>query len=174
MCIDFGANLIAVKAEFPFIRTIEVDLNTDVASLLPPSDLVGAIIVNADNIEHVSAAEQLLLAFGKWMEHANALLISTPDRIKHGHAQGGPPPNRAHIREWSLCEFVRFSSRFGPPLFAAGWTENHNVAKMHITLFVVAVHAHLRDTVSIAPELYKEWTVKEALACLSDAVNSPS
>ena len=164
VCMDFGANLLAVKAQFPFIRAVEIDLNTDVSQIFTPAELAGAVIINADNIEHVVAAERLLRAFKAWMVHASVLLLSTPDREKHGHSPAGPPPNRAHVREWSLCEFVRFFSRHGPPLHAAGWTENHSAAKMHITLFVVAFNERLRG-LDLPRELYQPWSAAERLAC---------
>lgn len=166
VCIDIGENLRAVSAEFPFIRTVEIDLNTDVSTLLSAADLTDSVIVNADNIEHIVHSEGLIRAFKIWMVHAAVLLISTPDRVKHGHSSFGPPPNQAHVREWSLCEFVRFFSRHGPPLHSAGWTENNNAARLPITLFAVAVNERHRK-ISI-PKLFVEWTIVEALECLAE------
>ena len=142
-CLDFGSNLDAVISQFPFIIPLEIDLNRDISSLIPRTTLKDAIIINADNIEHVAEARGLLRAFRVWMQDAAALLLSTPDRAMHDHLARGPPRNRAHVREHSLCEMVHLFSKYGPRIAAAGWTENHSASRLPITLFIVALREDL-------------------------------
>jgi len=124
-CLDFGDNLANVAKDFPFIKPIEIDLNKDIRTLIPRSTLRDAIVINADNIEHVGSAIDLIGAFGVWMQDAAVLLLSTPDRVRHGFSPAGPPPNKAHVRDLTLCEMVTLISKHGPRIAAAGWTENH-------------------------------------------------
>ena len=74
VCIDFGENLKAVREMFPFMRTVEIDLNTDLRKLFTPDELRGALLINADNIEHVHKADQLLGVFKFWMRNTPTLL----------------------------------------------------------------------------------------------------
>lgn len=146
-CLDFGDNLANVAKDFPFIKRIEIDLNRDVRTLIPRETLRDAIIINADNIEHVGSAIDLIRAFQVWMQDASALLLSTPDRVRHGFNSSGPPPNRAHVRDLTLCEMVTLISKHGPRIAAAGWTENHSNSRLPITLFIVALREDLAHPV---------------------------
>jgi hypothetical protein len=149
VCIDFGSNLEKIRKEFPFLRIIEHDLNTPIDDLLPAEEFKGSIIINADNIEHVLHSHLLVSGFKSWMQNgAYALVLSTPDRERTRAGLGEDrdkvaPLNRAHIREWSLCELIHFLGRYGPPLTLAGWTEDNNRDKHLWTNFLVSLNTEV-------------------------------
>jgi 2-polyprenyl-3-methyl-5-hydroxy-6-metoxy-1,4-benzoquinol methylase len=69
------------------------------------------LIIAADVVEHIPEPDSLL----DLIENCKPKLVvlSTPDRdlLKSGH--GGPPKNKAHVREWTMPEFKNYiGSRF--------------------------------------------------------------
>jgi 2-polyprenyl-3-methyl-5-hydroxy-6-metoxy-1,4-benzoquinol methylase len=108
--IDYGENLRRCRQRYEFGTWLEHDLDVD--EPLPPSaEVERSIIVCADVIEHLLRPERLLMRLREALEHADAGIISTPERIlTHGSRQLGPPPNRAHVREWALDEFAALLS----------------------------------------------------------------
>jgi hypothetical protein len=57
-------------------------------------------------------------------------LTSTPDRIRaQGAEHRGPAPNRSHIREWALEEYVEFLADHNLPATYAGYTLNNSVMR---------------------------------------------
>lgn len=110
---DHGKNLDLARAAFarrgwPPNRVVDIDLDCDA---LPAWPAPGAphfswsVIVAADIIEHLRDPRYLLSAC--WA--SRAFVISTPDRERtHGPGHMGPPPNRSHVREWTLAEFHDF------------------------------------------------------------------
>lgn len=169
VCIDFGANLDRVRKEFPFLRTVEHDLNTPIADVLPRQDLQSAIIINADNAEHVLHSHTLFAGFKSWMDKgAAAVVVSTPDRERTRADLGDKidkvaPLNEAHIREWTLCELLHFYSRYGPAATFAGWTENNKRDKQLWTSFIV----------SISPQSSKETKGEVGIDGLYEPIPTP-
>ena len=110
--IDFGSNLEACRARYDFGTWIEANL--DRPDKLPVADFRHSVIVCADVIEHLVYPEHLLSALrGALRDGVGAILLSTPEReFSHGAAHLGPPPNEAHVREWSSCEFERLLVSF--------------------------------------------------------------
>jgi len=90
-------------ANYPDNNWIEYDPNL----VLSPQDL----LVCADVIEHIID----VISFVDWLNSQDwkTAVISTPDRILlYGTEHMGPPPNGAHVREWSFDEFHSFMSQW--------------------------------------------------------------
>jgi SAM-dependent methyltransferase len=112
--IDFGANVDRSEARFPFIAWRRHDLDTEEPLPLTVAELAGAVIVCSDVIEHLRAPHLLLQKLRAALDHASAILISTPEReLWHGVRSGGPPRNVHHVREWSIREFGRLLATSG-------------------------------------------------------------
>ncbi len=63
----------------------------------------GDLAILADVIEHVKNPDKML-------QHLKCLcIISTPIRQEENM---GPPGSKYHFREWTMCEFNRFMSRY--------------------------------------------------------------
>ena len=110
--IDFGPNLEACRARYPFGTWIDLDL--DGADELPVKELDDTLVVCADVIEHLVRPELLLRALrGALARGASTILLSTPDReLSNAVGHRGPPLNRAHVREWSRPELERLLASF--------------------------------------------------------------
>ena len=108
--IDHGANLDGCRARYPWGDWRHHDLEE--AAPLPVSDdeLDGAVLVSSDVIEHLMRPELLVRKLALALRHgARAVVISTPERERTwGAEQNGPPPNEAHVREWTLAELAAF------------------------------------------------------------------
>jgi SAM-dependent methyltransferase len=112
--IDFGANVERSEAAFPFIAWRRHDLDTEDALPLSVDEMDGAVVVCSDVIEHLRAPQLLLAKLRAALDHAGAILISTPEReLWHGVRSGGPPRNVHHVREWSIREFGRLLASSG-------------------------------------------------------------
>ncbi len=86
----------------------------------PPEHKTFDLLICSDVIEHLVDPDQLL----NWILtfDFDYLVISTPDRDRMpavwGHPEKqiqtltGPPPNLAHVREWSFREFEKYLSHY--------------------------------------------------------------
>jgi SAM-dependent methyltransferase len=112
--IDTGANLTRASEQFPFVRWVQRDLD-EADDLGAESDaLEGAVLVCADVIEHLKRPDRLLGSLRAALPHSDCILLSTPDReLLWGARHDGPPPNRAHVREWSRPELAAFLGASG-------------------------------------------------------------
>jgi SAM-dependent methyltransferase len=125
--LDYGPNIESCRSRYNFGQWVTVDLDT--AERLPVSDgyLSESVLVCSDVIEHVRRPDNLLRCLRAALNHADALLISTPERtLTWGQENVGPPPNPAHVREWSLDEF---SQLLKAHTFRVGWvglTRSHS------------------------------------------------
>jgi SAM-dependent methyltransferase len=136
--VDFGPNIAECRARYDFGTWLEADLGTPGPLLDDPAPLKGATLVCADVIEHVPAAEILVAKLAGALEHADALLISTPDRaLVRGLADPGPPRNQAHVREWTLRELGAFLRRGGLEHGTIGLTRPHDHTLAQQTIFAV-------------------------------------
>ena len=144
--VDYGANIEDCRARYDFGTWIEADLGSPGPLLQDTALLSGATLVCADVIEHVPAAEILVAKLAGALEHADALLISTPERaIVRGLGDPGPPRNQAHVREWTLRELGAFLRRSGLRHGTIGLTRPHDQTPLQQTIFAV----YTRDAESL-------------------------
>jgi SAM-dependent methyltransferase len=106
--IDFGSNIVVCRERYEFGTWIDRDLDSN--DDLGYEDVAGAVLVCGDVIEHLVHPERLLrMLRGALDRGASAVFLSTPERElinEVGHL--GPPPNAAHVREWTLGELEQF------------------------------------------------------------------
>ena len=102
--IDYGENLEQCRKQFDVGTWLEHDIESD--DPLPVMDLERAVIVCADVIEHLVRPEKLLAKLRGALATCSAVVMSTPERnLRQGVHHTGPPPNPAHVREWTINEF---------------------------------------------------------------------
>lgn len=112
--IDFGPNLDVCRSRYPFGTWRETDLDADTPLPVSEEELADAVLINSDVIEHVKHPEVLLGKLRGALDVASALLISTPERERTwGADHNGPPPNPAHVREWTQAEFGALLAHMG-------------------------------------------------------------
>jgi SAM-dependent methyltransferase len=111
--IDFGSNIAACRERYDFGTWIENDL--DSSDDLGYEDVVGAVLVCGDVLEHLVHPERLLRMLRSALDRgAAAVFLSTPDReLTNEPGNLGPPPNVAHVREWTLGELEQFLASEG-------------------------------------------------------------
>lgn len=99
-----------LKTNEPWIDAHEIDLERCADLVLDPT----ALIVCADVVEHLIDPTQLMELLAYTVEYGGTVILSTPDRILcRGVDDKGPPFNKAHVREWTMAEFVLFCKSFG-------------------------------------------------------------
>jgi SAM-dependent methyltransferase len=77
------------------------------------------VVICADVIEHVSDPDALLAFIAGLLP--DAIVISTPDRLRLGlGTEMGPPHNMHHVREWTRDEFVGYIGEVFPVIEALG------------------------------------------------------
>jgi 2-polyprenyl-3-methyl-5-hydroxy-6-metoxy-1,4-benzoquinol methylase len=113
--IDYGPNLEGCRSDYPFGIWIEHDLESAATLPLETAQLDGAVLVASDVVEHLVRPDILLGAIRHALEEgARAAILSTPERdLTRGPGHLGPPPNPAHVREWTLREFAAFLAAEG-------------------------------------------------------------
>ena len=105
--IDFGPNLKVCRTRYPDSEWVEHDVDSEEPFPVPLED---TLVLCADVIEHVLYPERLL----RKLRSARLVVLSTPERDLHwGVSHMGPPPNRAHVREWNRREFRAFLASEG-------------------------------------------------------------
>jgi SAM-dependent methyltransferase len=125
--IDYGANIEMCRRTHAFGTWIEHDLESGASLPVAPELLRGSVIVCADVVEHFREPEKLLLALREALEHAEAVVMSTPERdLTWGVDHYGPPPNPCHAREWTIDEFVRLLRLAGFTHVSAGLTRSND------------------------------------------------
>ena len=138
--VDFGANIEFCRANFPdCCEWIEADLSDasarSVANLANPD----VIVICADVVEHLPDPTQLLHALEDCYRRGAIVLTTTPDRIRvRGPDHAGPPPNTAHVREWSLDEYSKVVADSGLGLTFAGYTTNNSQARELKTILTIS------------------------------------
>lgn len=136
--IDYGPNIEVCRRTHPDGRWVEDDF--DVPGPVD-IDAAGAVVVCSDVIEHVRDPDVLTAKLRATLEHGvRAVLISTPEReLTRGLAHDGPPPNRAHVREWTIRELGAYLRRAGFAHGSAGLSRNNtreNVAHTILCAYV--------------------------------------
>lgn len=136
--LDFGSNLEYCRAQYPFGKWIEVDLDDGTGVDISPDILSNALVINSDVIEHVVDPTKLMQLIRSYLIHAKAALISTPERdLERGYQDMGPPANPTHIREWNLVELETMLSSEGLRPAYCGLTLSNDKEKQRKTSLAV-------------------------------------
>jgi SAM-dependent methyltransferase len=156
--IDFGPNIEVCRERYEFGTWLEADL--DRADSLPWSHVADSVLVCADVLEHLVHPEKLLRSLSSAVDSgARALVLSTPDRERinePGHL--GPPPNPAHVREWTRSELERFMGTFGLAGHFAYTRTNDVIPAVRTTIALVPGRAPRdRDVVGAWVEQRRFW-----------------
>ena len=148
--IDYGGNMEHCRSKFPFGTFLEADFEDIDLLPLPARVLQNSVVICSDVIEHLVDPRSLMNALRELLKHAPALVLSTPDRERTwGKAHMGPPPNAAHIREWTLAELSALFEREGFTLAAGTHTRSNDGSPDLATIMLVLVnpeHARIRDS----------------------------
>ncbi len=137
--IDFGENLAWCREHYPARQWLECDLDRPHELPVSARQLRRSILVCSDVVEHLVHPEYLLASLRAALEHAPALLLSTPERdLTRGLADSGPPANPCHVREWNLPEFARLLEYHGLAPRRIGLTRSDDQSgALHTILAVV-------------------------------------
>jgi len=69
------------------------------------------LLICVDVIEHMEDPDKLLDFIKRQTTESTTVLITTPDRFNW--EPNGPPPNKRHVREWTLSEFKNYLKKSG-------------------------------------------------------------
>ena len=135
--VDRGANLDRARAAAPERDWRDHDLQGDAALPVSPDELAGAIVINADVIEHLPEPDKLLAVLRAAHDHAELILVSTPERhLTRGLRDPGPPGNPAHIQEWTVRELGALLRAAGMAMHSVGLIRAHDHSDKVATIFV--------------------------------------
>jgi 2-polyprenyl-3-methyl-5-hydroxy-6-metoxy-1,4-benzoquinol methylase len=113
-----------LREQSPWLKSYPVNLDGPFALAVP----LGSAVICADVVEHLASPHFLINELARLRNSFGcSVILTTPDRIlTHGPDHKGPPPNPAHVREWSMSEFVRFCAELG--LTGGEWshTQTHD------------------------------------------------
>ena len=137
--VDFGLNIASCRARSPdWGEWIEADFSSPECLQMATLADCQSIVICSDVIEHLADPSHLAALLKACFERGAIVLTSTPDRVRlWGPDHKGPPPNPAHIREWTLDEYVRFLDESGLPTFWAGYTYNNNIDRRPVTILTI-------------------------------------
>jgi len=136
--IDFGDNLAWCREHHPARRWLECDLDRPHELPVSARDLDGSLLICSDVIEHLVNPEHLLSSLRAALQHASALLLSTPERdLTRGITDTGPPGNPCHVREWNLPELARLLEHEGLTPRRIGLTRSDDQSSVMHTMLVV-------------------------------------
>lgn len=138
--IDFGSNLTHCRSAYPDAATwLEVDLSVPVPDDITAQIGSGDVVVCSDVVEHIPDPRPLLAFLRCCFEQGALVVTSTPERVLvRGADHMGPPPNTAHVREWSIHEYHALLRASGLPPLYLGLTHNNNRDRLLRT--IVSVH----------------------------------
>jgi SAM-dependent methyltransferase len=135
--IDLGANLARARTAAPALDWREHDLQSAEPLPVSPAELAGAIVINADVIEHLPDPHKLLAMFARALPDVAAILMSTPERqLTRGLRDLGPPSNPAHIQEWTAREFGALLRESGLGSHSLGLIRAHDHSDRVATMFI--------------------------------------
>ena len=138
--IDIGANIAHCRMAHPdAAQWVELDLGhpvpASIAQPIGPRD----VVICSDVIEHIPDPRHLLAFLAQCFRQGALVITSTPDRVLvRGADHLGPPPNKAHVREWALAEYRALLTASGLPPLYIGLTLNNDVNRLLRT--IVSVH----------------------------------
>ncbi len=161
--LDVGPNLAHCRATYPWGRWIETNLELDAPPPVADAELAASVVVASDVIEHLVRPEVLLARIRRMLDAAPIAVLTTPERaLTHGAAHLGPPPNAAHVREWTLDELRAFAASAGLRVAYAGVTASESDTWARKTSMLVltgaadaaAQHQHLAARADALLALY--------------------
>lgn len=133
--VDFGSNINWCRQNYSWGIWIERDLEADNVDYLQEYLGPSTVVICSDVVEHLWNPLPLVSLWRAALDAGAILITSTPDRIlNRGLDHNGPPLNPAHVREWSLEEYIAFLCDQGVPVSAAGWTINNDVDRALTTI----------------------------------------
>jgi len=136
-----GTSTAAAARAVPAGVWLEVDPENLDLSAMPAEVLARAVVVCSEFIQTVVDPRSLLAALRELLRHAPALVLSTPDRERtYGLQHEGPPPNRSHVRQWSLDELQALLQREGFVLAASTHTRSNVRSRDLATALIVAIN----------------------------------
>ena len=140
--VDFGDNLVRCRARYPWGEWLEHDLES-LGSLPVGADrLRQSVLVCADVVEHLRHPERTLSALREALDHAEGVIISTPDRKRlSGSSLQGPPGNPSHVREWARDEFAALIKSAGFTHGLVTYTRPHTGTLARSTVMAILVPA---------------------------------
>ncbi len=167
-----GPNLREFRARFPDATALEFDLGSP--NRIPLDDVIldGALVVCSDVIEHVPDPAPLLRFVARATLAGASVVLSTPERaITWGSRHRGPPPNEAHVREWSLEELRSLLASFGIEHVCSGLTRSNDASALLATSIVGAFpDVASRDRCADLIERHRADAAGAALVSLRDQV----
>lgn len=135
--IDRGANLARARASAPALDWREHDLQDGAALPVAPGELAGGIVISADVLEHLPDPHKLLAKLRAAHDHAELILLSTPERhLTRGLRDPGPPGNPAHVQEWTVRELGALLRAAGLAMHSTGLIRSHDHSDRVATIFV--------------------------------------
>lgn len=136
--IDIGENLRLCRERYPDGEWIEHDLDSDSPLPVEPERLRTSIVVCADVVEHLVRPERLLRTLRRACDEGACVVLSTPEReLLWGVGHSGPPPNPAHVREWSMSELAAFLASEGFEHGVLTLTRSHDRSPLRSTILAV-------------------------------------
>lgn len=136
--IDFGDNIRYCRETYNFGQWIEADIEQPLSISLPKQLLSRSIIVCSDVIEHLINPINLLESLKLLLNYVPAAILSTPERdLVRGTNHFGPPPNKAHIREWNISEFHELLNEQGFYVNFIGLTRSDTIKNEARTILAV-------------------------------------
>jgi hypothetical protein len=170
--IDWGSNLEACRARYSWGEWVAIDLERPDLDAFESLLKKGALVVCSDVVEHLIDPRPLVKMWRLAFEKGAIVITSTPDRMLYRGANDlGPPENPAHVREWTLEEYLTFLDSQGLPLTGAGYTVNNDYAKQLKTIITVhdGQHALQPNVDQPAPFLFLD--IQPWVQALSSAKN---
>lgn len=150
--VDYGPNLQACRCRYPDAQWFEADLESIVHLPIPTEIAARSVIICSDVIEHLKDPTDLLRLLRSLLNHAPALILSTPERdLCRGEDHSGPPPNRAHVREWNREEMGALLHHHGFTVDFIGLTTRNSETPDKHTL--IALVANNRSPVPLVPNV---------------------
>jgi hypothetical protein len=136
--VDYRENIAHCRKAYPDGTWIEADLETVSERIIATDVLRKAVIVCSDVIEHLKDPMNLLRFLQACMRWAPIGVLSTPERdLTYGPGHAGPPPNRAHVREWNAAELTEFLRSSGLTVSFIGLTRSSDASPIMKTLLAV-------------------------------------
>ncbi len=140
--VDIGDNLALCRTRYPSGQWIEHDLESSEPLPLTADGLRHSVLICADVVEHLRRPERTLWALRGALRHAEAVIISTPDRRRLSHSSPqGPPRNPSHVREWTRNEFAALIRSAGFANGVVTHTRPHTGTLARSTILAILVPA---------------------------------
>jgi SAM-dependent methyltransferase len=164
--IDFGSNIAACRDRYSFGTWIERDL--DSSEDFGYDDVAGAVLICGDVIEHLVHPERLLRMMRSTLDRgALAFFLSTPEReLTNQGPQFGPPPNPAHVREWTLGELEQLFASEGLEGYF-GLTRSNDVMP-YMRTSIAAIPGDTPESREVVRDWFDERRKWQALAVSQD------